>query len=36
MTHHSAAVLAPLSTFVLEVLPWAASGAIGLYLLATL
>ena len=33
VSHRSAAVLNPLSTFVMEVLPWAASGAIGLYLL---
>jgi hypothetical protein len=33
VSHCSAAVLNPLSTFVMEVLPWAASGAIGLYLL---
>jgi hypothetical protein len=33
VSHRSAAVLTPLSTFVMEVLPWAASGAIGLYLL---
>ena len=33
VSHRSAALLNPLSTFVMEVLPWAASGAIGLYLL---
>jgi hypothetical protein len=33
VSHRSSAVLNPLSTFVMEVLPWAASGAIGLYLL---
>jgi hypothetical protein len=33
VTHSPAAVFKPLSTFVMEVLPWAASGAIGLYLL---
>jgi len=33
VSHRPAAVLNPLSTFVMEVLPWAASGAIGLYLL---
>ena len=33
VSHRSTAVLNPLSTFVMEVLPWAASGAIGLYLL---
>jgi hypothetical protein len=33
VTHRPIAVLNPLSTFVMEVLPWAASGAIGLYLL---
>jgi hypothetical protein len=33
VSHRSAAVLSPLSTFVMEVLPWAASGVIGLYLL---
>ena len=35
MPHHPPAALQPLSTFVMEVLPWAASGAIGLYLLWT-
>jgi hypothetical protein len=33
VSHRSTAVLNPLSTFVMEVLPWAASGAIGVYLL---
>jgi hypothetical protein len=33
VSHRSAAVLNPLSTFVMEVLPWAASGVIGLYLI---
>lgn len=33
MSHHPLAVVAPVSTFIMEVLPWAASGAIGLYLL---
>lgn len=33
VSHRSNAVLNPLSTFVMEVLPWAASGAIGVYLL---
>ena len=33
MSHHPLAVAQPVSTFVMEVLPWAASGAIGLYLL---
>jgi hypothetical protein len=33
MSHHPLAVARPLSTFVMEVLPWAASGAIGVYLL---
>jgi hypothetical protein len=33
MSYQPLAIAQPVSTFVMEVLPWAASGAIGLYLL---
>lgn len=32
MSHNPAGFLAPLSRFVLEILPWALSGVIGIYL----